>query len=178
MPCGESSSLCSPGLASRPPTNFSRIHKRQCTSNSSILSWYRNILSELRVCVVKLFFIFFAYFCRLIGLRSGRSSSKAITFFFALLFIAPVPAFRATAQEHVDVPLPPYDPPPTVSHHSESHTERTPRVSEQTRSEYTTRSANVRTYHHTHSYRHLTATRRHRFFHWPWQHEKRDRSRH
>src|ERR1700722_4065672 len=44
----------------------------------------------------------------------------ALTLTF-LLFAFILPLTPISAQEHVDVPLPAYDPPPQVSHHSEPH---------------------------------------------------------
>ena len=50
-----------------------------------------------------------------------------------ILFFAFVSSWLpAAAQEHVDVPLPPYDPPPAASHHSESHLDQSPGVSQET----------------------------------------------
>jgi hypothetical protein len=91
------------------------------------------------------------------------------------------------AQEHVDVPLPPYDPPPTISHHSQSRHDEPIRGTE-----------NPRTYRHhpepskatpakekkqSYSNRNLKGTKPHstrnqdrrhsrKHFHWPWQHHK------
>ena len=46
---------------------------------------------------------------------------KPVLILTILFFAFVLSRFPAAAQEHVDVPLPPYDPPPAASHHSESH---------------------------------------------------------
>ena len=46
-------------------------------------------------------------------MKRSALTTLLLTFVLARLPVA--------AQEHVDVPLPPYDPPPPVSHHSETH---------------------------------------------------------
>src|SRR5260370_7161531 len=54
-------------------------------------------------------------------------------------------AFPARAQEHVDVPLPPYDPPPTVSHHGENHGDQSEHVPQKAHSQHRTPQGNHRT---------------------------------
>jgi hypothetical protein len=105
------------------------------------------------------------------------------TLFFAFV----LSGFPVAAQEHVDVPLPPYDPPPKASHHSETYTDqpaRAPRKTQakpkastrpsakpkakksssshrkkQSKSKKKSKNKNKSKSHHHHS-----------FFHWPWQH--------
>src|SRR5580704_17384525 len=57
---------------------------------------------------------------------------KPVLTLTALLFASVLSGLPASAQEHVDVPLPPYDPPPAASHHSESHLHAPPRVPQDT----------------------------------------------
>src|ERR1700722_13928090 len=102
------------------------------------------------------------------------------TLFFAIV----LPRFPAAAQEHVDVPLPPYDPPPSASHHRETHDEQPPRVSRKARPQATVaprphsppKKRNVKSSQHNHHPHHphqrRVRHRRHHFFHWPWQHPK------
>ena len=99
----------------------------------------------------------------------------------AALFLAFVlSGFRVNAQEHVDVPLPPYDPPPPSSHHRETRDERSPSVSRQTPSQPTIHARphsqpdthHVKKSHDHHHHRRHARHRRHSFFHWPWQHPK------
>jgi len=86
------------------------------------------------------------------------------------------------AQEHVDVPLPPYDPPPTISHRSQSRPDETTRDSEgqrryrhyseaepkkQTEKSYRYRKQDPPEGHSTH---HRGKSHRHKHFYWPWQH--------
>jgi hypothetical protein len=119
-----------------------------------------SVFSALPLCVIRLW--------------PARPVSKIIGVLFALMAFVSAPGFHAAAQEHVDVPLPPYDPPPTVSHHSESHAVQPSRATSQNRSEHITHSANGRTHHSTRSYRRQT---RRRSFHWPWEQRKVARSR-
>jgi hypothetical protein len=118
---------------------------------------------------------------------------KPVLILTILLFAFVLSRFPAAAQEHVDVPLPPYDPPPAVSHHSESHLEQPPRVSRQahTKPQASTRSqakpkASPRpkakpkakkssSTHHKKQSKSKKKSKskshhRHGFFHWPWQH--------
>jgi hypothetical protein len=99
-----------------------------------------------------------------------------IALFLAFVLLA----FSVHAQEHVDVPLPPYDPPPPASHHRETRDEQPPSVSRQTPSQPTVHArphSQPETHHvkksqnHHHPRRHARH-RRHSFFHWPWQHRK------
>jgi hypothetical protein len=100
-----------------------------------------------------------------------------LTVFFLVLVL---PGFSVNAQEHVDVPLPPYDPPPPASHHKEAPEEQAPRVSRQTPSQPTVHSRShsqpethhAKKTHDHHHYRRHAKHRRHSFFHWPWQHRK------
>src|SRR5580698_1835454 len=52
----------------------------------------------------------------------------------SLLFAFVLPIVPISAQEHVDVPLPAYDPPPKASHHSESEPDQAPHAARQSRS--------------------------------------------
>jgi hypothetical protein len=92
--------------------------------------------------------------------------------------------FRAVSQEHVDVPLPPYDPPPTVSHHHNSQYEAAPVPSRTTRKQShsvpkrsfskpkarsgvrNTKTAHFDRRHHRQGTRHKSRS----YVHWPWQH--------
>jgi hypothetical protein len=98
----------------------------------------------------------------------------------ALFFAFVLPGFRLAAQEHVDVPLPPYDPPPPSSRHSQTHDAQPPRVSQQTHSRpmvsprphvqpkaHDVKSSPHHPHHHRRHVRH-----RHSFFQWPWQHHQ------
>src|SRR5271168_3276536 len=99
----------------------------------------------------------------------------------ALFFAFVLSGLHVAAQEHVDVPLPPYDPPPPASHHSETHDDQAPRVSRQSHSQSAVsprphsppkapalKSSRHPPRHHGSHDRHRR--RRHSFFHWPWQH--------
>src|ERR1700676_3367138 len=100
-----------------------------------------------------------------------------------LFFIFVLPRFPVAAQEHVDVPLPPYDPPPTVSHHRETQPDQPPRspnrqslspskVSRQPHAPakgHTVQNPKHKRYSHHHP-RRRPRSRRHSFFRWPWQH--------
>ena len=91
------------------------------------------------------------------------------------------------AQLHVDVPLPPYDPPPTISHHSQSRQDEPIRDTEKPRTyrNYSElkKATPGKQQKQNHSNRNLKATRPHsthdpsrphrrKHFHWPWQHHK------
>ena len=58
---------------------------------------------------------------------------NALTF-TALLFAFVLTGQPVVAQEHVDVPLPAYDPPPPASHHSEAQPDQPARASHQAKS--------------------------------------------
>ena len=79
----------------------------------------------------------------------------------------------ALAQEHVDVPLPPYDPPPTVSHHGENHNDESVHTSRNAYPQRQTLKGERRT-KSSHSdprdHRNHHRRRSHGHFHWPWQH--------
>jgi hypothetical protein len=113
-----------------------------------------------------------------------KFASTLTLFLCAFIF----PGFPVAAQEHVDVPLPAYDPPPAASHHSETRDDQPPRVSRPShsapkvsrpvRSTSTAprshapakkRKVTSSRQHQSHPSHH-TRHRRHRFFHWPWQH--------
>jgi hypothetical protein len=110
------------------------------------------------------------------------------TLFFAFFFSG----FPVFAQEHVDVPLPAYDPPPKASHHSETSTDQRagapqkahaqPKVSTRSHSKPQPKKSSS-----THRKKQSTSkkkskskskskkkskskSRHHSFFHWPWQH--------
>jgi hypothetical protein len=104
----------------------------------------------------------------------------------ALFFAFVLPRVSGFAQEHVDVPLPPYDPPPPASHHREVQSAEPPRVSQKSHSPAKVSSRrpslsqgravkNSKRSHSHHRPRHRRQARhrRHSFFHWPWQHRKR-----
>jgi hypothetical protein len=109
-------------------------------------------------------------------LRKMRPALTLTAFYFAFA----LPRFPIAAQEHVDVPLPPYDPPPPASHHGETHDDQPPRVSRQTHSQSRVsprphsqpKARNVKSSHDHHHHRRHVRPRRHSFFHWPWQHHK------
>jgi hypothetical protein len=90
-----------------------------------------------------------------------------------MLFVAA--ALPALPQEHVDVPLPPYDPPPIVSHHRESHDDQSEQASQKAHSQRRTPQGDHRTKSHhadPHDPRIHRRNRHHGHFHWPWQHGK------
>jgi hypothetical protein len=97
-----------------------------------------------------------------------------------LFLVLVLPGFSVNAQEHVDVPLPPYDPPPPASHHKETPDEQSPRASRQTPAQPTVHSRphsrpethHVKKSHDHHHHRRRAKHRGHSFFHWPWQHRK------
>src|ERR1700733_12808925 len=103
----------------------------------------------------------------------------------SLLFPFVLPIVPFSAQEHVAVPLPAYDPPPKVSHHSEPDSDQAPHTARQSRSPAKAspghpspskgRSVNSSSPHHSYhrpGHRRHVRHRRHSFFHWPWQHRK------
>ena len=117
--------------------------------------------------------------------RKMKLASAFPLTFWAAIFAA-VPGI---AQLHVDVPLPPYDPPPTISHHSQSrhdepisdtekprtyrqHSDSEPKKATPNKQEnenYSNRNHKGTKAHSTHD-----PSRRHRrkHLHWPWQHNK------
>src|ERR1700727_2370050 len=101
----------------------------------------------------------------------------------SLLYAIILPMAPIHAQEHVDVPLPAYDPPPKVSHHSEAHPDQPPRAARQSHTPVkvssghpsSTKGRTIKSSSPGHSYhrpphRRHVRHRRHSFFHWPWQH--------
>jgi hypothetical protein len=120
------------------------------------------------------------FFSRYKSIRTSWWFGTALTL-TAFYFGFALPRFPVAAQEHVDVPLPPYDPPPPASHHSETHDDQPPRVSRQTHSQSRVsprphpqpKVRHVKSSHHPqHHHRRNVPPRRHSFFHWPWQHHK------
>jgi hypothetical protein len=121
---------------------------------------------------------------------------KPVLTLTTLLFAVVLSGLPLAAQEHVDVPLPPYDPPPAASHRSESHLRQPPGVSQeahakpkvsarpQAKPKVSPRpkakfNANKGSNSHhknqnkNKSHHHSRSHSRHRhqgFFHWPWQH--------
>src|SRR5215510_12179192 len=101
---------------------------------------------------------------------------------FALICSTVFTVLPGNAQLHVDVPLPPYDPPPTVSHHSKSRPDETTRDTEGQRAYHaysktvpkkqTEKSYPYQKHDRTeaHSNHHRSKPHRHKHFHWPWQH--------
>jgi hypothetical protein len=96
-----------------------------------------------------------------------KSAFTLMIFFFLSV------VFRASAQEHVDVPLPPYDPPPVVSHHGEHPDDESAHVPEQAHAfrrtpngEHRKKSADP------HDRRIHRRNKHHSHFHWPWQNRK------
>jgi hypothetical protein len=115
----------------------------------------------------------------------------------ALFFVLVLPRAPLSAQEHVDVPLPAYDPPPPASKHREAreaNPDQPPRVarpnhspskaaprrpapakatstkgSSHSRPHYQARSHSQ---HHHSRHGRRSRHRRHSFFHWPWEHRK------
>jgi len=90
-----------------------------------------------------------------------------------MIYLASAALSPAQAQEHVDVPLPPYDPPPTVSHHGENHDDQSVHTSRNDHSQRQalkggrrTKSSHADPPDHRNHHRH----RKHGHFHWPWQH--------
>ena len=71
--------------------------------------------------------------------------SKMKPAFTLTMIILVSAAFPAPAQEHVDVPLPPYDPPPTVSHHGETHDDQSAHVPQNAHSQHRTPQGDHRT---------------------------------
>src|ERR1700719_4217208 len=65
--------------------------------------------------------------------NSVRTMKNALTF-TALLFVFVLTGQPVVAQEHVDVPLPAYDPPPPASHHSEAQPDQPARASHHAKS--------------------------------------------
>jgi hypothetical protein len=104
---------------------------------------------------------------------------------FALICCSTVfTILSGNAQEHVDVPLPPYDPPPTVLHRSRPSQDETTRDTakpgayrhfsetapkKQTEKNYPYRKQKRTEAHSTH---HRSKTDRRKNLHWPWQHHK------
>src|ERR1700733_13905019 len=110
----------------------------------------------------------------------------------SLLFAFVLPLVPIFAQEHVDIPLPAYDPPPRASHHSETSTDEPsgaprkthaqPKVS--TRSHSKPQAKKSRRTHRKKQNKSKKKSRNkkksknkkkrksrhHGFFHWPWQH--------
>jgi hypothetical protein len=119
---------------------------------------------------------------------------KAALKLTALFFAFVLPRAPLSAQEHVDVPLPPYDPPPPASHHGEAHPDQpqpvarptqspskaSPRRPSPAKARIVKRSSHPRSHYHAHSHsqhphprhRRQVRHRRHSFFHWPWEHRK------
>src|SRR5277367_1829670 len=103
-----------------------------------------------------------------------------------LFFAFVLSGFPVAAQEHVDVPLPPYDPPPKASHHSETSPEQPSRAPQKTHAKpkVSKRSqAKPKAKKSSSSYRKKQSkstkkskkkkkskSHHHSFFHWPWQH--------
>jgi hypothetical protein len=93
-----------------------------------------------------------------------------------------LPSFPVAAQEHVDVPLPPYDPPPAASHHRETQSDQSlraprpsnsppPKASRQPHSESNRHIAKKPGQNH-HYHQKRKHHRRHKSFRWPWEHRK------
>ena len=111
-------------------------------------------------------------------LRQKMKPALASTALFCALVL---PMFPVTAQEHVDVPLPPYDPPPTVSHHNDTHNVQAKGVSRDSlapakgpkephpgpKERHVKGSPQNQQHHRRHVRR-----RRQTHFHWPWQRRK------
>src|ERR1700730_5205558 len=109
-----------------------------------------------------------------------------------LFLVFVLSGFPVAAQEHVDIPLPAYDPPPRASHHSETSTDEPsgaprkthaqPKVS--TRSHSKPQAKKSRRTHRKKQNKSnkksrnkkkskkkkKRKSRHHGFFHWPWQH--------
>jgi hypothetical protein len=109
------------------------------------------------------------------------------------LFLAFVlSGFPVAAQEHVDVPLPPYDPPPKASHHSEtsaaepsgaprkaharpkvskrSHSKPQAKKNSSTHRKKQNKSKKKSKPKKKSKHKKKSKSRHHGFFHWPWQH--------
>ena len=109
----------------------------------------------------------------------NSASTSVLAFFAFVLAIVSV-----DAQEHVDVPLPPYDPPPTVPHHSQSSSDNPASQDATTDHPHTGSAASKKTTKQGYSSRnqkpakpkyvqsvHRRNRRRQASF-WPWQHSK------
>src|SRR6516165_7291468 len=77
---------------------------------------------------------------------------------------------RVSAQEHVDVPLPPYDPPPSVSHHRDRSEVDQP-IHHRSTSRHSSRGERRSSSNHNHHGRHGKPAHKH--FHWPWEKHRR-----
>jgi hypothetical protein len=111
--------------------------------------------------------------------KMNSASTSLLAFCASVLAIVSV-----DAQEHVDVPLPPYDPPPTVPHHSQSRSEKPASQDATVNHPHTGSAASKRTTKqgylsrnqkpakpkYVQSVRHRNRGRHASF--WPWQHSK------
>jgi hypothetical protein len=96
--------------------------------------------------------------------------SKGVGVLLLSLFLGFV--MRVSAQEHVDVPLPPYDPPPSVSHHRDRSEVDQPVRNRSTNRHYS-RNQRQRRSNHNHRRRSRQNNRSHKHFHWPWEKRRR-----
>src|SRR5271167_1092728 len=109
------------------------------------------------------------------GMDTVKLISKMKPAFTLTMIILMSAAFPAPAQEHVDVPLPPYDPPPTVSRHGENHDDQSAHVPQKAHSLHRAPPGDHRTkssHAVPHDHRRHRRNRHHGFFHWPWEHRK------
>src|SRR6478752_6010315 len=114
----------------------------------------------------------------------------AFTLGLISVLLAAMP-FSALAQEHVDVPLPPYDPPPTASHRRDNQNDQPAPVPPKSHTQKRTSASQKRTpgsrkrppavkartkstSAHPHGHHSHPRKKHHRRFHWhwPWQHSK------
>src|ERR1700730_7041208 len=109
------------------------------------------------------------------GMDTVKLISKMKPAFTLTMIILVSAAFPAPAQEHVDVPLPPYDPPPTVSHHGENHDDQSAHAPQNAHSQHRTPQGDHRTkssHADPHDHRRHRRNKHHNHFHWPWEHRK------
>jgi len=91
---------------------------------------------------------------------------------FLLLSLFAGSVIRVSAQEHVDVPLPPYDPPPSVSHHRDQSKVDQP-VHHRSTSRHSSRGTHQGSSNHNHHHQSRHPKRSHKHFHWPWEKRRR-----
>jgi hypothetical protein len=101
----------------------------------------------------------------LVEMRKGAAVLVLLSLFAGLVI-------RVSAQEHVDVPLPPYDPPPSVSHHRDRSKVDQP-VHHRSTSRHFSRSAHQRSSNHNHHRQSRHRKPSHKHFHWPWEKRRR-----
>ena len=108
---------------------------------------------------------------RIVALILVEMVKGAAVFLVLSLFAGFV--IKAPAQEHVDVPLPPYDPPPSVSHQRDRSEQDRP-IHHRSTGHNISRKEYRRHNYHNHHRRIRSRHRSHKHFQWPWEKRRRE----